>query len=148
MCTKYCLEILISSLWVKWNLIVALRPKQNYLPSKTFYRNKVSLSNIQRIYINMCVLSRVWVTMDGFWFDDRIHWTVWYSAWLRFTVHCCTHQCLQSRLHWRYLLAASNGGRTPSSGYPSSPRLQLPASHSNSSQRLNRGSYLTHSLPH
>jgi hypothetical protein len=69
------------------------------------------------------------VTTDGFWIDDRIYRTLWYSAWLHFTVYCNTHththQCLQSRLHCRCLVAASNWGRSPSSGFPNSPQQQL-----------------------
>jgi hypothetical protein len=96
------------------------------------------------------ILSRVWVTIDGVWIDDRIYWTLWYSVWLHFTVHrlthTCTHQCLQSRLHCRCLVAASNNGRSPSSGFPNCPRPHLPASNNNSSQGLIRSSPLTHSL--
>jgi hypothetical protein len=99
------------------------------------------------------ILSCIWsVTIDGFWIDDRIYWTLWYSAWLLFTVHCYTHtntpQCPQSRLHCCCLAAASNGGRSPSSGFPKCHRPQVPASHSNSSQRLNPSRPLTHSLTH
>jgi hypothetical protein len=45
----------------------------------------------------------------------------------------------------RSFVAASNGGSSPSSEFPKCPRPQLPAPHSNSSQRLNRSSPLTHS---
>jgi hypothetical protein len=45
-----------------------------------------------------------------------------------------------------FLVAASNGGHSPYSEFPNYPRPQLPASHSNSSQRLNRSSPLTHAL--
>jgi hypothetical protein len=31
------------------------------------------------------------VTIDGFRTDYRIYWTLWYSTWLHFTVHCYTH---------------------------------------------------------
>jgi energy-converting hydrogenase Eha subunit F len=32
----------------------------------------------------------VWsVTIDGFLIDDYIYWTLWYSAWLHFTIHTC-----------------------------------------------------------
>jgi hypothetical protein len=43
----------------------------------------------------------------------------------------------------RYYVAATNGGRSPCSGFPNCPRPQLPASHSNSSQQLNPSGYLT-----
>jgi hypothetical protein len=45
----------------------------------------------------------------------------------------------------RCLVTVSNNGRSPSSGFPKCPRHQLPASHSNSSQRLNCSSPLTNS---
>jgi hypothetical protein len=38
----------------------------------------------------------------------------------------------------RYLVAASNDGRSPSSRFPNGPRPQLPVSKSNSSQQLNQ----------
>jgi hypothetical protein len=65
-----------------------------------------------------------------------------------FTVHYSTHLsllsllCLQTSL----LVTASNGGRSPSSGFVPVP--QLPASRSNSSQGPNLSSSLTHSLTH
>jgi hypothetical protein len=31
------------------------------------------------------------VTVDGVWIGNRIYWTLWYSAWLHFTVHCYRH---------------------------------------------------------
>jgi hypothetical protein len=40
------------------------------------------------------------------------------------------------------LVAASNSGRSPSSGFPNYPPPQLPASHSDSSQQLNPSGYL------
>jgi hypothetical protein len=70
--------------------------------------------------IGMNILSRDWsVTIDGFWIGDRIYWTLWYSAWLHFTIHNYTYShvftsCLS--------VAASNGGRSPSSGFPNCPR--------------------------
>jgi hypothetical protein len=33
-----------------------------------------------------CIVTCVSVTIDGFWIDDRLYWTLWYSAWLQFTV--------------------------------------------------------------
>jgi hypothetical protein len=44
------------------------------------------------------------------------------------------------------LVAASNCGRFHSSGFPNWPRPQLPPCNSNSSQRLNCSSRLSHSL--
>jgi hypothetical protein len=43
------------------------------------------------------------------------------------------------------LVAAFNGGRSPSSEFPNCPRPQLPASYSNRSQPLNPSGYHTHS---
>jgi hypothetical protein len=48
----------------------------------------------------------------------------------------------------RCLVAASNSGRYASSRFPNCPRPQLPASHSNSSQRLNTSSYVINSVNH
>jgi hypothetical protein len=46
----------------------------------------------------------------------------------------------------RCLVAASNGGRSLSSGHPNCPRPQLQASHSNISQQLDPSGYLANSL--
>jgi hypothetical protein len=48
----------------------------------------------------------------------------------------------------RCLVVASNGGRSPSTGFPKVPWPQLPVSHSNSLQRLNPSSPLTNTLTH
>jgi hypothetical protein len=66
----------------------------------------------------------VWL-LTGFWSVDRNYWTPWYRAWLHFTVHCYT------RRTFRFLWV------------PELPRPLLPASNSNSSQRLNPSSSLT-----
>jgi hypothetical protein len=55
-----------------------------------------------------------------------------FSVWCVF-ISCC-------------LVAASNGGRSPSSGFLNCPRLQLPTSDINSQQGVNSSSPLTHSL--
>jgi hypothetical protein len=78
----------------------------------------------------------MWLYVDGFWIDDRIYWPFWYSAWL--LLH--THKYPQSRLHCRCLVTASNDGHSTSSELPNCPRHQLPASNSNSLQRLNLSS--------
>jgi hypothetical protein len=44
---------------------------------------------------------------------------------------------------FRCLVAGSNGGRSPSSGFPKCSRPLLPASHSNRSQQLSLRSSLT-----
>jgi hypothetical protein len=62
-------------------------------------------------------------------------------------IHYSTKLNLLSLL-WlhHFLVTASKGGRSSSSGFPNSPRPQLPASNSNSSQQLNPSGYLTNSL--
>jgi hypothetical protein len=46
----------------------------------------------------------------------------------------------------RCLVSASNGGRSRSSGFPNCRRPLIPASHNNSSQKLNPSCYLTNLL--
>jgi hypothetical protein len=41
----------------------------------------------ERIYSYVYILSGGGVTINGFWIYDRIHWTLWHSAWLHFTFH-------------------------------------------------------------
>jgi hypothetical protein len=93
------------------------------------------------------------VTVDGFSIDRRIYWILWHSAWLRLTVHFCTHTHThththtpvpQSFLHCRCLLAASRVRRSPSSGFPNCPRLQIPTSNTTSSPQLDLSTFLTH----
>jgi hypothetical protein len=79
------------------------------------------------------------------WIGYRIYWTLWYSAWLRFTVQYLTHTSVHVTSHCRCLVAASNGGHSPYSGFPKCPRPQLPVSNSNSSQWLDLSSSLTNS---
>jgi hypothetical protein len=85
------------------------------------------------------ILSRDWVTVDGvldLWPDLLDSFT--YSAWLHFTFYCYTHTRVHSQVFTiRCSVAASNGGRSTSSGFQNCPRPQLPASYSNSSQGLN-----------
>jgi hypothetical protein len=60
-----------------------------------------------------------------------------------------THTSVHSHVFTsRCLVTASNCGLSPSSGFPKYPRPQLPASHSNCSQRLNLSSPLSNSLTH
>jgi hypothetical protein len=84
------------------------------------------------------------VTIDALWINDSIYCTLWYSAWLHFTVHYYTHTTVQSRLASLPLFGSGfQPGRSPSSAFPNRPRPQLPASKSNSSQWLNRSGPLT-----
>jgi hypothetical protein len=70
-----------------------------------------------------------------------------YNSWLHFINNYHTQTSLLSDVYTsRSLVAASKGGCSPSSVFPSRPLPQLPASHRSSSHRLNPNSPLTHSL--
>jgi hypothetical protein len=86
------------------------------------------------------ILSRVGcVTRDGFWIDDQIYWNLWYSAWLHFTIHYYTHTSIHSHVFIsRFSVAASNGGRFPSSWFLNNPGISY--------QLLSTNSLLTQSL--
>jgi hypothetical protein len=66
------------------------------------------------------------------------HFTIHYMC-TKFSHYIFTECCL---------VAACNSRRSPSSGFPNCPWPQLPASHSISSQLLNRSSPPTNSLSH
>jgi hypothetical protein len=52
------------------------------------------------------------------------------TRWLHFTVHHYAHTSVQSHIFTsRRSVAASNGGRSPSSGFPNYPEPQLQVSH-------------------
>jgi hypothetical protein len=82
------------------------------------------------------------VTIDGFWIDDRIYWILWYSTWLHFAVHTNisvrTH--VFTAVAWQ--LRPMADVRLPLSSRII-PVPQLPASKSNSSQRLSPNNSLT-----
>jgi hypothetical protein len=66
---------------------------------------------------------------------------------LHYINHCRTLGILSPLVFTsRCFVAASKGGRSPSSGFPNYSMPSLPASNSNRLQWLNRGSPLTHSL--
>jgi hypothetical protein len=70
------------------------------------------------------------VTTDGFWIDDRIYWALWNSARVHSTFHYYTHAQASVRIYIftsRCSVEALRGGRSPYSGFPNRPRLQLPA---------------------
>jgi hypothetical protein len=114
------------------------------------YCNRWSIVFIKFIYhrtkiSKFTILSRDRVTVDGFWIDDRICWTLWYGTWLHFAVHCYTHTHTDTIVHSdvftsRCSVPASSDGLFPSSGSPKYPRPELPASQSNSSHWLNLSS--------
>jgi hypothetical protein len=86
------------------------------------------------------------VTTGGFWIDDRIYLTLWYSAWLHFTVHYYTHTHTHSHVFTsRCAVVASNGGHSPSSGFPNYLRPELQQLSTNSTQLDWLNSFLTNS---
>jgi hypothetical protein len=68
-----------------------------------------------RSFSSLCyILSRILcsVTKDGFWIDDRVYWTLWYTAWTHFAVHAYTHTHTSVHIYVftsRSLVSASNG---------------------------------------
>jgi hypothetical protein len=100
------------------------------------------------IIITKMVLYALWsVTTDGVWMDERIYWTLSYSAWLHFTVHTHTHTLVPTVTSPPPLLGSDFRRRA-------FPFLWVPElcpaspSNSNSSQQLSPSSPLTNSLTH
>jgi hypothetical protein len=90
--------------------------------------------------MEVIIMSRVWVTKD--WFIGLL-----YNSWLHFINHYHKQTSIHSHVFSsRCSVAACNGTRSPSSASPNCSRPQLPASNSDSSQRLKPSSSLTHSL--
>jgi hypothetical protein len=78
------------------------------------------------------------------WWPDLLHTLIQRVTTLY--THTHTHTSVYSHFFTcRYSIAASNGGRSTSSGFPKCRRPPLPVSNSNSSHRLNLSSPLTHS---
>jgi hypothetical protein len=87
-------------------------------------------------FTNLCFHLNIIVTWLGkyeymFWFDDRIYWTLRYSAWLQFTVYYYTVSTFKSSLS---LLGSGYQWRIFPffRGFPKCLRPQLSASYSNS----------------
>jgi hypothetical protein len=79
----------------------------------------------------------------GLWYSAK----TLYSQLLHTCTHARTHTLLSTVMSSLPLLGSGSNGRcSPPYGVPNWPRLQLPASNSNSSQGLNHSSTLTHSL--
>jgi hypothetical protein len=97
------------------------------------------------IYCFECDYRRVldWWSHLFYFLIQRV--TTLYSSLLHTQIHTHT-QTHTTVFSSRCSVAASNSGQPPSSGFPNYVRPQLPASHSNSSQRLHISSSLTHSL--
>jgi hypothetical protein len=95
----------------------------------------------------MKILSRNLVTTGWLW--SMTGFIGFFATAHDYTLQCTikhtyTQLCPQSRLHYRCLVAASNGGRSSSSVFSNGPRPQLPGSKSNSSEGLYRSRPLTH----
>jgi hypothetical protein len=79
------------------------------------------------------------VTIDGVWVRNRIYCTSIQLVTLHCTDHCHTQTSVLSLLTVsisRCLVAASNGGGSPSRGFQYCPRPRLPSSHSGSTAVL------------
>jgi hypothetical protein len=63
------------------------------------------------------ILSRVWVNMDGIWIGNRMYWTLCIQRVTTVYTHSVHSHVFTSRCS----VAASNGGRTPSSRFPNYP---------------------------
>jgi hypothetical protein len=86
-------------------------------------------------YLLHNILSRVWLTIEGCWIDDRIYWTVIQRVTTIYNSLLHTYTIVHRYVFTsRCSVVASKGGPSPSSGFPNYPRLQLPASRRNSSQ--------------
>jgi hypothetical protein len=84
------------------------------------------------VYIVTCMS----VTTDGVGIDDRIYWTIWYSAWLHFTVQTHTHTLESTVTSSLPLLGSGFQRRT-------FPFLWVPEQSLASATSLNPRGYLT-----
>jgi hypothetical protein len=84
----------------------------------------IKCKDLYKIFV--LILSCVWrQTTDRFWIDDQIYWTLWYSSWLYFTVHCYTRMHAHARVRVTSSLPLLGSGRhSPSSGFPNCLRPQ------------------------
>jgi hypothetical protein len=91
--------------------------------SRDLPHSELHLKPIQRFNTALQPSRRyVWrVTTHASWIDDRIYWTLWYSTWLHFTIHCYTYTLVSTVTSSLPLLGSGfNGRRFPSSGFPAS----------------------------
>jgi hypothetical protein len=88
----------------------------------------------------------------GDWIGNWIYWTLTDPRLEVITtvslIHTYVLRSSQSAIFIGLLVASSNGGRSPSSGFPNCPQLHLPISDINSSQGLNSSSPITHPPTH
>jgi hypothetical protein len=84
-------------------------------PGRSFCTHPLYSAIPDHIYI------ATWFTIDGVWIGNRIYWEL--------TERNYSTNKVLSVFTSRCLIAASNGDRSPSSGFPNCLRPQLPASH-------------------
>jgi hypothetical protein len=121
----------------RWRLFICqFTNHHSCAPEGGFIVVSPGVANFFRTFI---ILSSDWVIIDRIWTGNWIYWTfvernykeVKQAHWFTYSKHHChysTHKVF-SVFTSRCLVTASSGGRSPSSGFSSCPRPQLPASH-------------------
>jgi hypothetical protein len=62
------------------------------------YNWNMTSNRASKLLLNHITLSCVRVTVDEFWIDDRIYWTLWYRAWLHITIFCYRYTSVHSHI--------------------------------------------------
>jgi hypothetical protein len=109
-------QITITELLAQYSNNIYNKMKQN---TSSLFVTWNAVKTMAKLTLTECFISDTILLNTGrFWIDGRIYLDLWHNAWLHFTVHCYTHiyLCPQPRLHCCCLVAASNRGRSPSSG--------------------------------